>query len=92
MLKFDLNKDADPQHYGIGIKELWEIDPAKHKPGLVMHGHRSWPLAETGSSGGWWLYMQKTNCYFYSMIVDLSYETHMYPFAEMQRWKTHPTD
>ena len=55
MSRFDLNKDADPQHYGIGIKELWEIDPAKHEAGLVLHGS-GWPLTETGSTGGWWLY------------------------------------
>ncbi len=88
--KFGLDKDADPQHYGIGIKELWEIDPAKHKPGFVMHGS-GWPLAETGSSGGWWLYHAENNQVTLGMIVDLSYENpHMYPFMEMQRWKTHP--
>ncbi|WP_180048395.1 MULTISPECIES: electron transfer flavoprotein-ubiquinone oxidoreductase [unclassified Acinetobacter] len=88
--KFNLDKDADPQHYGIGIKELWEIDPAKHKPGLVMHG-AGWPLSETGSSGGWWLYHAENNQVTLGMIVDLSYENpHMYPFMEMQRWKTHP--
>ncbi|HQV26248.1 MAG TPA: electron transfer flavoprotein-ubiquinone oxidoreductase, partial [Acinetobacter sp.] len=89
--QFNLDKDADPQHYGIGIKELWEIDPAKHKPGLVMHG-AGWPLTETGSSGGWWLYHAENNQVTLGMIVDLSYENpHMYPFMEMQRWKTHPT-
>jgi electron-transferring-flavoprotein dehydrogenase len=83
-------EDADPQHYGIGIKELWEIDPAKHKPGLVMHG-AGWPLNETSSSGGWWLYHAENNQVTLGMIVDLSYENpHMYPFMEMQRWKTHP--
>jgi len=88
--KFNLDKDADPQHYGIGIKELWEIDPAKHKPGLVMHG-AGWPLSETGSSGGWWLYHAENNQVTLGMIVDLSYKNpHMFPFAEMQRWKTHP--
>ncbi|MFX6521951.1 electron transfer flavoprotein-ubiquinone oxidoreductase [Acinetobacter baumannii] len=88
--KYNLDKDADPQHYGIGIKELWEIDPAKHKPGLVMHG-AGWPLSETGSSGGWWLYHAENNQVTLGMIVDLSYENpHMYPFMEMQRWKTHP--
>ncbi|RZG79849.1 electron transfer flavoprotein-ubiquinone oxidoreductase, partial [Acinetobacter pittii] len=88
--KYNLDKDADPQHYGIGIKELWEIDPAKHKPGLVMHG-AGWPLAETASSGGWWLYHAENNQVTLGMIVDLSYENpHMYPFMEMQRWKTHP--
>ena len=89
--KYNLDKDADPQHYGIGIKELWEIDPAKHKPGLVMHG-AGWPLSETGSSGGWWLYHAENNQVTLGMIVDLSYENpNMYPFMEMQRWKTHPT-
>ena len=88
--KYNLDKDADPQHYGIGIKELWEIDPAKHKPGLVMHG-AGWPLNETGASGGWWLYHAENNQVTLGMIVDLSYENpHMYPFMEMQRWKTHP--
>lgn len=88
--KFKLDKDADPQHYGIGIKELWEIDPAKHKQGLVMHG-TGWPLSETGSSGGWWLYHAENNQVTLGMIVDLSYENpHMFPFMEMQRWKTHP--
>ena len=88
--KFNLDKDVDPQHYGIGIKELWEIDPAKHKEGLVMHGS-GWPLTETGSSGGWWLYHAENNQVTLGMIVDLSYENpHMFPFMEMQRWKTHP--
>ncbi|MHC3123125.1 electron transfer flavoprotein-ubiquinone oxidoreductase [Acinetobacter sp. GN11] len=88
--KYNLDKDADPQHYGIGIKELWEIDPAKHKEGLVMHG-AGWPLAETGSSGGWFLYHIENNQVSLGMIIDLSYENpHMYPFMEMQRWKTHP--
>ncbi|MNH53184.1 Electron transfer flavoprotein-ubiquinone oxidoreductase [compost metagenome] len=88
--KYNLDKNVDPQHYGIGIKELWEIDPAKHKPGLVMHG-AGWPLAETASSGGWWLYHAENNQVTLGMIVDLSYENpHMYPFMEMQRWKTHP--
>lgn len=88
--KFKLDKDADPQHYGIGIKELWEIDPAKHQQGLVMHG-AGWPLTETGSSGGWWLYHAENNQVTLGMIVDLAYENpHMFPFMEMQRWKTHP--
>lgn len=75
--KYNLDKDADPQHYGIGIKELWEIDPAKHKPGLVMHG-AGWPLSETGSSGGWWLYHAENNQVTLGMIVDLSYENPQY--------------
>jgi electron-transferring-flavoprotein dehydrogenase len=90
MSRFDLNKDADAQHYGIGIKELWEIDPAKHEPCLVMHGS-GWPLTETGSSGGWWLYHAENNQVTMGMIVDLSYKNpYMSPFDEMQRFKHHP--
>jgi electron-transferring-flavoprotein dehydrogenase len=88
--RFDLNKDADTQHYGIGIKELWEIDSAKHEPGLVMHGS-GWPLTETGSTGGWWLYHAENNQVTMGMIVDLSYKNpYMSPFDEMQRFKHHP--
>lgn len=88
--QFQLDKDADPQHYGIGIKELWEIDPSKHREGLVMHG-AGWPLTETGSSGGWWMYHAENNQVSLGMIVDLSYKNpHVYPFEEMQRWKHHP--
>ncbi len=90
MSRFDLNKDADPQHYGIGIKELWQIDPAKHQPGLVLHGS-GWPLTETGSTGGWWLYHAENGEVTLGMIVDLSYKNpYMSPFDEMQRWKHHP--
>ncbi len=88
--RFNLNKNADPQHYGIGIKELWEIDPAKHEEGLVLHGS-GWPLTETGSTGGWWLYHAENNQVTLGMIVDLSYHNpYMSPFDEMQRWKHHP--
>ncbi|MFU8926281.1 electron transfer flavoprotein-ubiquinone oxidoreductase [Acinetobacter puyangensis] len=88
--QYALDEHCDPQHYGIGIKELWEIDPARHQAGLVMHG-TGWPLSETGSAGGWWLYHAENNQVSLGMIVDLSYQNpHMYPFMEMQRWKTHP--
>ncbi|WP_151777236.1 electron transfer flavoprotein-ubiquinone oxidoreductase [Acinetobacter brisouii] len=88
--QYNLDKDADPQHYGIGIKELWEIDPAKHQEGLVMHG-TGWPFAETGTAGGWWLYHGENNQVSLGVIADLSYDNpHVYPFMEMQRWKTHP--
>ena len=88
--QFDLSKDADTQHYGIGIKELWEIDPAKHEPGLVLHGS-GWPLTETGSTGGWWLYHAENNQVTMGMIIDLSYKNpYMSPFDEMQRFKHHP--
>ena len=90
MSRFDLNKDADPQHYGIGIKELWDIDPAKHKAGLVMHGS-GWPVTETGTNGGWWLYHADNNQVTLGMIIDLSYSNpYVSPFDEMQRWKHHP--
>ncbi len=90
MSRFDLNKDADPQHYGLGIKELWDIDPTKHKAGLVMHG-AGWPLTDTGSTGGWWLYHAENNQITLGMIIDLSYENpFLSPFDEMQRWKHHP--
>lgn len=88
--QFDLDKDADPQHYGIGIKELWEIDPEKHEEGVILHGS-GWPLTESGSSGGWWLYHAENNQVTLGMVVDLSYKNpYLSPFDEMQRWKTHP--
>jgi len=88
--RFDLAKDVDPQHYGIGIKELWDIDPAKHEPGLVVHGS-GWPLTETNSTGGWWLYHAENNQVTMGMIVDLSYKNpYLSPFDEMQRLKHHP--
>ncbi|MFP5440312.1 MAG: electron transfer flavoprotein-ubiquinone oxidoreductase [Gammaproteobacteria bacterium] len=88
--KFGLDKNSGTQHYGIGIKELWDIDPAKHKPGLVIHT-MGWPLTESGSSGGGFLYHLENNQVTLGMVVDLSYSNpHLSPFDEMQRWKTHP--
>lgn len=88
--RYELDKDADPQHYGLGIKELWEIDPAKHKPGLVLHG-AGWPLSESGSTGGWWLYHAEDNQVSLGLITDLSYHNpYVSPFDEMQRLKHHP--
>lgn len=88
--KFNLNKDSDPQHYGIGLKELWEIEADKHDEGLVMHGS-GWPLTETGATGGWWLYHDENNQVSFGLVVDLSYSNpYMSPFDEMQRLKTHP--
>lgn len=88
--QFELDKDCDPQHYGLGIKELWEIDPAKHKEGLVMHG-AGWPLSDTGSTGGWWLYHADNNQVSLGLITDLSYHNpYLSPFDEMQRLKHHP--
>jgi electron-transferring-flavoprotein dehydrogenase len=88
--RFALDKDADPQHYGIGLKELWEVDPAKHEQGVVMHG-LGWPLTETGSTGGWWLYQDENNQVSFGLVLDLSYHNpYVSPFDEMQRLKTHP--
>ncbi len=88
--RFDLDKDSDCQHYGIGIKELWDINPGKHKPGLVIHG-AGWPLTESGSTGGFFLYHAENNQVALGLITDLSYHNpYMSPFDEMQRWKQHP--
>ena len=86
--KFELDKDSDPQHYGIGIKELWDIDPAKHEPGLVVHT-AGWPLDENGASGGSFLYHLENNQVYVGLITDLNYSNpHLSPFEEFQRLKT----
>ncbi len=90
MARFNLNDGVDPQHYGIGVKELWDIDPALHKPGLVIHS-AGWPLTESGSPGGGFLYHLENNQVALGLITDLAYSNpHVSPFDEMQRWKTHP--
>tara|TARA_Y100001949_G_scaffold175129_1_gene184231 strand:- start:1391 stop:3043 length:1653 start_codon:yes stop_codon:yes gene_type:complete len=87
--KFELDKDADPQHYGIGIKELWDIEPSKHKPGLVIHG-AGWPLGKN-APGGSFLYHAENNQVVLGLITDLSYSNpYLSPFDEMQRMKHHP--
>jgi electron-transferring-flavoprotein dehydrogenase len=88
---FSLDKGKTPQHYGIGIKEIWEIDPAKHEEGLVEHG-LGWPLSENGASGGGFLYHAENNQVYLGLITDLSYSNpNLSPFEEFQRWKHHPT-
>jgi electron-transferring-flavoprotein dehydrogenase len=88
--KFQLDKDSDPQHYGLGIKELWEIDPAKHQQGLVFHS-AGWPLNESGTAGGGFLYHLEDNQVSLGLITDLSYSNpHVSPFEEFQRFKLHP--
>ena len=89
--KFDLAKDSDPQVYGLGIKELWDIDPALHSPGRVIHT-QGWPLSETdGSNGGGWIYHQANGQVSIGFVTWLNYTNpHLSPFHEMQRWKTHP--
>jgi len=88
--EFKLDEGKDPQHYGIGIKELWDIDPAKHEPGLVVHT-TGWPLSETGTTGGSFLYHLENGQVYVGLIADLSYSNpHMSPFDEFQRLKLHP--
>ena len=88
--KFDLDANTTSQHYGIGIKELWDIDPSKHQPGLVVHG-LGWPLSDSNSSGGAFLYHAENNQVYLGLIADLNYSNpHMSPFDELQRWKHHP--
>jgi len=87
---FKLDEGKDPQHYGIGIKELWDIDPAKHEPGLVVHT-TGWPLTESGSTGGSFLYHLENGQVYVGLIADLSYSNpHLSPFEEFQRLKLHP--
>lgn len=89
MSKFDLNAGRDPQTYGIGIKELWEIDPKQHKPGLVIHT-AGWPL-ESDTYGGSFLYHLDNNQVAVGYVVGLGYENpYLSPFEEFQRYKTHP--
>ena len=88
--KFDLDREADTQHYGLGIKELWEIEPERHEPGLVIHG-AGWPLSENGASGGFFLYHLEDNQVAVGLITDLNYPNpYLSPFEEFQRLKHHP--
>ena len=88
--KFDLEADCQPQVYGLGIKELWDIDPAKHVPGKVIHT-QGWPLSESGSWGGGFLYHQANNQVALGFVTALDYKNpYVYPFEEFQRWKQHP--
>ena len=90
MAKYDLNKGKDPQTYGIGIKELWEIDPSKHKPGLVIHT-AGWPL-DNDTYGGSFLYHLENNQVAVGFVVGLAYQNpYLSPYEEFQRYKTHPS-
>lgn len=87
---FSLDEGKDPQHYGIGIKEVWQIKPELHEEGKVIHG-LGWPLSESGSSGGAFMYHAENNEVYLGLITDLNYSNpHVSPFEEFQRWKTHP--
>ncbi|EGG29996.1 Electron transfer flavoprotein-ubiquinone oxidoreductase [Aequoribacter fuscus] len=88
--QFNLSEGKDPQHYGIGIKEIWEIPADQHEEGKVIHGI-GWPLSESGSSGGAFLYHADNNQVYIGLITDLSYSNpHVSPYEEFQRWKHHP--
>jgi len=85
---FALDADSDPQIYGIGLKELWDIDPAKHVPGKVIHT-QGWPLSD--ANGGGFLYHQANGQVALGFSVWLNYSNpYLSPFDEFQRWKTHP--
>ena len=89
--KFNLDKDSDVQHYGIGFKEIWEIDPEKHSPGKVVHTV-GWPLGHFPGEalGGSYLYHLENNQVALGLIVDLGYSNpHLSPFDEFQQWKHH---
>ena len=88
--KYALDAGKDPQHYGIGIKELWKIPAEQHKPGLVVHS-AGWPLDESKSQGGGFLYHLEDNQVAVGLITNLSYSNpHVSPYDEFQRYKHHP--
>jgi electron-transferring-flavoprotein dehydrogenase len=89
MEKFRLGADRDPQAYGLGLKELWEIDAAKHRPGLVIHS-AGWPL-DAGTYGGSFLYHMEDRLVSVGFVVGLGYSNpYLSPYEEFQRYKTHP--
>ncbi|WP_417227172.1 electron transfer flavoprotein-ubiquinone oxidoreductase [Amphritea sp.] len=88
--KYALDKESDAQHYGLGIKELWDISPDKHQPGRVIHG-AGWPLTEGGASGGFFLYHAEPCQIVVGLITDLNYANpYLSPYDEFQRMKHHP--
>jgi electron-transferring-flavoprotein dehydrogenase len=87
--RFDLRRGIDPQKYGIGIKELWQVDPAKHRPGLVVHT-QGWPL-DSRTGGGSFMYHFEDHQVAVGFVVHLNYTNpHLSPFDEFQRFKLHP--
>ena len=86
--KFNLSDGKDPQHYGIGFKEVWKIDPKVHEEGLVMHTN-GWPTADIAA--GSYFYHGENNEAYIGFVIPLDYKNpHLSPFDEFQRWKTHP--
>ncbi|MCB1889416.1 MAG: electron transfer flavoprotein-ubiquinone oxidoreductase [Rhodocyclaceae bacterium] len=89
MARFQLRVDSDPQTYGLGIKELWEVDPSVHRPGLTLHTI-GWPL-RADTYGGSFLYHLENHQVAVGFVVGLDYANpHLSPFEEFQRFKTHP--
>ena len=87
--RFGLRGAADPQHYGIGFKEIWQIDTAKHRPGEILHTV-GWPL-DAATDGGGFVYHAADARLYIGFIVGLGYRNpHLDPYAEFQRWKGHP--
>jgi electron-transferring-flavoprotein dehydrogenase len=87
--RFDLSANAEPQKFGIGIKELWQVAPEKHKPGLVQHSF-GWPL-DSSTGGGSFLYHLEDNLVAVGFVLHLNYKNpYIFPFQEFQRFKTHP--
>jgi len=87
--KFDLRKDSDPQTYGLGVKEIWEIDPSKHEEGSITHT-LGWPM-DSETYGGSWIYHMENNQISIGFVVGLDYKNpYLSPYQEMQRFKTHP--
>ncbi|MCW8193583.1 electron transfer flavoprotein-ubiquinone oxidoreductase [Proteobacteria bacterium 005FR1] len=88
--KYKLNEGKDPQHYGIGLKELWKVPDTHYKKGLVIHT-TGWPLTESNTPGGTFLYHLEDNQVVVGLITDLAYSNpYMSPFDEFQRFKHHP--
>ncbi len=89
MAKYDLSAGHDPQKFGLGMKEIWEIDPKKHKLGTVTHT-MGWPLG-SNAGGGSFIYHLENNQVYVGFVVHLNYENpHLYPYMEFQRFKHHP--
>ncbi|AMY67414.1 electron transfer flavoprotein-ubiquinone oxidoreductase [Frigidibacter mobilis] len=89
MARFELSKGKCPQKFGLGMKEIWEIDPAKHKPGTVTHT-MGWPLG-SNAGGGSFIYHMDNNQVLVGFVVHLNYENpYLYPYMEFQRFKHHP--
>ena len=87
--RFKLDADSDPQHYGIGFKEIWAVDPEKHEEGLVLHT-AGWPL-DSRTEGGGFVYHAPNHQLYLGLIVSLDYQNpYLDPFGEFQKWKLHP--